>query len=173
MEIDGLDELKEGLQKVVQKGVDELNRGLDRINNPDKKPMSTDTCPNCTAKLNFSSSDRYITCEYCGTQVENNRSVVDTVFDFVEKQQKAASANNAANNSTSAAKARLDEIKAEHEALKLERKIAMKERRRKARIVRKIIFLCFIIACGYYYVNNKAVVDANILPIISNFLENL
>lgn len=166
MEIDGLDELKEGLQKVVQKGVDELNRGLDRINNPDKKPSSTDTCPNCTAKLKFNSSDKYITCEYCGSQVENTRSVVDTVFDFVEKQQKVASEN-------INAKAKMDEIKAEREAYKLQRKLEMRERRRKARFVRKIIFLCFIIACGYYYVNNKAVVDANILPIISNFLENL
>lgn len=172
MDIDGLDKLQEGIQKAVQKGVNELNRGLDRINNPQENNSAPSICPNCNAKLNILSDSNIVTCEYCGSQFDNikNKSVVDSVFDFVEKQQKFATeqmaANRAANAENVAAKA---QKAAEKEAIKEE----LRRRRRIRHRIKRIIFLIALIGFGYYYTNNKEACDAVILPFISNILDKL
>lgn len=168
MDIDGLDKLQDGLQKALQKGVDELNKGLDRINNPEVKNSVPSNCPNCNAKINITSDDPTITCEYCGTQFDNtkNKSVVDSVIDFVEKQQQMAS-DHVDKNSDLAA------LKAKQAMLKEEAKLERRRRREKKRAIRRIIFLIVLIAFGYYYINNREAVESIILPVVSNFLERL
>ncbi len=172
MKIEGLDKLGDNLESLVQKGVDELNKGLDRINNgttgssqsASKVPTQ---CPNCAAPLNanLSPDHPYIICEYCGTRFDNiqTKSVVDSVFDFVEKQQKVASEN----------MARKAEIRAEMEA---RHEIARAEARRRARprkIIRTIIFLAVIVGFAYYYVQNKAMVDAAVMPVIQQVMDGV
>lgn len=163
MDIEGLDKLQEGLQKVVQKGVDELNKGLDRINNPEgtSETKVPTKCPNCNATLNIDTEDPVITCEYCGTKIKNvpNKSVVDSVFDFVEKQQQFASETIVK--------------KAEVEAQRKVEREARKARRRAARLIRRIIFLIIVIVLAIFYINNREAIDAIIMPLITEFASKI
>ncbi|MDO4187851.1 MAG: hypothetical protein Q4D29_02575 [Lachnospiraceae bacterium] len=91
-DIDGLDELQDNLKQLAEKGVKEINKGLNRINNgPEASGKSAvpEKCPYCGATLSTNSEEPVIKCEYCGAQFDNSssKSIVDSVFDFVEKQQ--------------------------------------------------------------------------------------
>lgn len=157
-DIDGLDQLQDGLKKVVQKGVDEVNKGLDRINNPESAKESVPTvCPNCGAKITYSKDQAYITCEYCGSQFKNeNRSVVDSVFDFVEKQQQVAKEN----------QQQVQEKIQREKELKAIKK-AKRESNRLIRSIFKLIILGFLL---YIYYLNQDLLNPMIREFISQFM---
>lgn len=139
-DIEGLDKLQEGLKQLAQTGVNELNKGLDRINNPDaagaKKAAVPDACPYCGAKLNTISEEPEIVCEYCGARFDNSsqRSIVDSVFDFVEKQQKIQQDEK--------------QRKAERER---ERQIRKAAKKRGSRIRGFFVLMIIVIFLMYYY----------------------
>lgn len=157
-DIDGLDELQDGLKKVVQKGVDEVNKGLDRINNPEsaKAPVPT-VCPNCGAKFTYTKDQAMIVCEYCGSQYKNeNRSMVDSVFEFVEKQQKVAKENQ------SQAQERLQ--------YEREQKAIRKAKREQRRMIRGIFKLAILGILFYIYYINQDMFNPMIRDFISQFM---
>ena len=142
-DIEGLDKLQEGLKQVVQTGVNEINKGLDRINNPESANAKSTSgvpavCPYCGAKLNTNTEDAEIVCEYCGTKFDNSnaRSIVDSVFDFVEKQQKIAADE----------KARQAEIAREKAAKKVVKK-------KKSRIGKFFFLRVVVMILMYYYMH--------------------
>ena len=137
-DIEGLDELQDNLKKLANKGVKELNRGLERINNPgaEKESAVPEECPYCGAKLSVNKDAQVIKCAYCGTEFDNSasKSIVDSVFDFVEKQQDVA------------LKMREDKIR------ELQAKAEIKKHKRKKHGFLRFIFIlvvCFAIL--YYY----------------------
>lgn len=169
--IDGLDELQDGLKKAVQKGVDEVNKGLDRINNPDATESTPTVCPNCSAKLSVSRNIPVIKCEYCGSEFNNtNRTVVDSVIDFVEKQQKIVQENiNNNSNIDADAKIKAREIRekerANREAKRLEHKVA----KQKAHFVSGIIKLGVLGFLAYIYFQNQDIINPMIRSFIMQF----
>lgn len=156
-DIDGLDELQDGLKKVVQKGVDEVNKGLERINNPESAKESVPTvCPSCGAKINYARDQVMVICEYCGSQFKNeNRSVVDSVIDFVEKQQQVAKENQ-------------DKMQ-ESLQIKNEQKAIKRAAREKRRFVRGIFRLAVLGILFYLYYINQDLIN----PIIRDFISQL
>lgn len=171
LDINGLDKLQDNIQqavqKGVQKGVDELNRGLDRFNeniNNDNKSKNGDAanfdkCPNCSASLTI--LDNGIKkCQYCGaeygsaSQNINGKTVMDSVFDFVEKQQKINMENHAQ--------------KLEKERIKTEMKLKKLERKHKRNVVRRILSLAFLLALLYYCYLNQDLVSSIINSIMQN-----
>lgn len=150
-DIEGLDKLQDGIKQVVQTGVNELNKGLDYINNPDeaKKQRQAnvpDVCPYCGAKLPKDSSADVIKCAYCGSEFDNssNGSIVDSVFDFVEKQQKIAMEQK--------------EQQIELAKAKAQQKAAKRAARRKHAFVRNVILLIIIVFFLMYYYYNYMVI---------------
>ena len=166
-DIDGLDELQENIQQAVQKGVDELNKGIGKFNESvsyggsSNKSASNEseytTCPNCSARL-VSLDNGVKKCEYCGATFgtakknTNRSSMMDSVFDFVERQQKL-------NMETQAQKL-------ENERIKAELKIKRLERYHKRRAVRKLIGIVILVILGYYCYTHQDVVNA-VLQIVS------
>jgi len=136
-DIEGLDELQKNFKKLAESGIKELNKGMDRLNGKESKEASAvpKECPYCGAKLNIDSEEPVIVCEYCGAKFDNSsdRSIVDSVFDFVEKQQKVA----------------MEEIarKQEMERARQEAKRA----RKKSHFFRNIVFLFIIIMALLYF----------------------
>jgi len=153
-DIDGLDELQDGIKKAVQKGVDEVNKGLDRINNPDSvKETTPTTCPNCSASLKVSREQAVITCEYCGSQFKNeNRSIADSVFEFVEKTQKTAQES--------------IQKQQEIDKAKNEKRAEKKAAREKTKFVKAIIRLLILAFLLYLYYINQDIIN----PMIRDFL---
>lgn len=170
-DIDGLDKLHENIQQVVQKGVDELNKGLDKFNDSvnersasgssQTKSTVTDTCPNCSAKL-VSLGNGVKKCEYCGSefgsarQNTSGRTMMDSVFDFVEKQQHL-------NMETQAQRIEKERIKAEIKLKKM-------ERRHRRSAIRKLFTLVFLIVFGYYCYTHQDVVNTVIQIISAEFM---
>lgn len=145
-DIEGIDKLQEGLKQAVQTGVNEINRGLDYINNPEeakkqKQSNVPDVCPYCGAKLPKDAEAETITCEYCGAKFDNSStgSIVDSVFDFVEKQQKIA-------RETKDKEIELAKIKAQEKA-------ARRAARKKHSFRRNVILLIVIVFILFYYYN--------------------
>lgn len=144
-EIDGLDKLQEGLKNLVQNGVNELNKGLDRLNNPeqnDDKANVPEVCPYCGARLDNTSREAVIKCDYCGAQFDNSseRTIADSIFDFVEKQQKI--------------EAEKQNKKLEIQRIKAEEKAARRAARRKWAPLRYLVLLVLIVlGVVYYYFN--------------------
>lgn len=139
--IEGLDELQNNLKQLASKGVKELNKELNRINNPEaakKDSAVPDECPYCGAKLNKDSEATVIKCAYCGSQFDNSnaRTIVDSVFDFVEKQQEIGIKER---------EARLNEAR-----IKAEIKL---KKRKKHRFFKFILLLIVCYAILYYYYN--------------------
>lgn len=137
-DIEGLDELKGNLKQLAEKGVKEVNRGLERLNGlePSEKSAVPENCPYCGAKLPINEERATIVCEYCGAKFDNSKakSIADSVFDFVEKQQKID----------------LEKKQAALEAAKL--KMAEKKiKRRKGSAVRFLLLIMFIFAVLYVY----------------------
>jgi len=167
-DIEGLDKLQDGLKQVVQTGVNEINRGLDRINNPEeakknKEANVPDVCPYCGAKLPKDSEADVIKCEYCGAQFDNSStgSIVDSVFDFVEKQQKIAMDAKQKDMESARVKAQL---KAEKRAERMERK---------KRANRRNFFLLIIIILILAYCYSHGMLNPfinQLEPVISQFM---
>lgn len=137
LDINGLDKLQDNLKQLAQTGVNEINKGLDRINNPDAaKTQVPDACPKCGANLPKDKEATVIKCQYCGTEYDNSaaRSIVDSVFDFVEKQQEIG--------------AREREKQLEIQRLKAQRRA---EKRRKSGFIRFILLILVVFAILYYY----------------------
>jgi len=139
LEIDGLDKLQENLKQLAQTGVNELNKGLERINNPEaakEKSQVPENCPACGAKLPVDREASVIKCDYCGAEYDNSnaKSIVDSVFDFVEKQQQIS-------------------IKEKERQLELERIKAEKKaaRRKKSGFFRFAFLILIVFAILYYY----------------------
>ena len=148
-EIDGLDKLEENLGKLAQVGVNGLNKGLSEINknlervadpNAFKKSVAQvpEVCPYCGAKLEQGSDKPVVVCEYCGSQFDNSseKTIVDSVFDFVEKQQKFAKEER--------------EFKAERERVKAELKL---KKRKKTRWIRFVFLIAMVLFMIYYCLN--------------------
>jgi len=142
-DIEGLDKLQDGLKQAVQTGVNELNKGLEKLNNPEEaKSNVPETCPYCGAKLPQDSELETIKCAYCGAEFDNSqaKTIVDSVFDFVEKQQQIA-------------KEQKDK-ELELAKIKAQEKAAKRAARKKHAFVRNFIFLVIILlAFLYYYFN--------------------
>lgn len=137
-EINDLDRLKGNLQNVVQRGVDELNKGLEHINNGgEKAPVVPQECPYCGAKLDVDSEEPTIVCAYCGTKYDNTKSktIADSIFEFVEKQQDVA------------------KVEAARKLAKEQEKAAKRARRKKNSIVRNVILLILVVFAFMYYMN--------------------
>ena len=139
LEIDGLDKLSDNLKQLAQTGVNELNKGLDKLNNIDgskDKPAVPENCPSCGAKLPIDKDAPVIKCSYCGAEYDNSsaKSIVDSVFDFVEKQQQIS--------------IKEKERQLELQRIKLEQR---KERRRKTRFIRFILLILLVFVILYYY----------------------
>lgn len=135
-DINDLDRLKGNLQTAVQRGVDELNKGLEQLNNGgEKDPVVPSECPYCGAKLDVGSEDPVVVCSYCGSKFDNSKSktIADSIFEFVEKQQDVAK--------TEAAK----------KLLKEQEKAERRARRKKNSLVRNVILLILIIFAFMYY----------------------
>lgn len=168
-DIDGLDHLQEGLQQVVQKGVNEINKGLDRINNPDavNKESVPSVCPNCSAKLNLDKSKPVIKCEYCGTSFDNtqNKTLADNVFEFVEKQQKFAQEQHKINQEQ-------ERLRREEELLKAKLKAEKRKERFASGIFRRIVWLSLLAYGGYYYLQNKPYIDVQVMDLINSFMNH-
>lgn len=138
-DIDGLDKLQDNLKQLAQTGVNELNKGLDKLNNIDgskDKPQVPENCPSCGAKLPVDKEAAVIKCEYCGAEYDNSsaKSIVDSVFDFVEKQQQIS--------------IREKERQLELQKLKAEKKAA---RRKKAGFIKFILLIIIVFVILYYY----------------------
>ena len=60
--INGLDDLSENLKKLAEKGVSELNKGLDKINqdinSKNEKPKVPEVCPYCGVCILWSEAFR-------------------------------------------------------------------------------------------------------------------
>lgn len=137
-DINDLDRLKGNLQNVVQRGVDELNKGLEQINNGgEKAPVVPQECPYCGAKLDVDSEEPTIVCAYCGTKYDNTKSktIADSIFEFVEKQQDVA------------------KVEAQRKLAREQEKAAKRARRRKNALVRNVIILVLLILAFMYYTN--------------------
>lgn len=140
MSINGLDDLQGNLKKLAEKGVSELNKGLDRINNEingqQEKNKVPDVCPYCGAKLPVNSEDDIIKCAYCGAEFDNSASktIADSVFEFVEKQQQIG----------------IEERKRHLEELRLKAELK-REKRKKANKFRFFFIIIAIFAILYYY----------------------
>lgn len=137
--IEGLDELQDNLKSLAEKGVKELNKGLNRINNPEgykeEKNAVPDVCPYCGAKLPVDSTATTIKCEYCGAEYDNSstRSIADSIFDFVEKQQEIGIKER---------EARLNEMRIKAE---------IKKNKRKKKNKFKFFFILIVIFMILYY----------------------
>lgn len=145
-DIEGLDKLAEGLKTLAQTGVNELNKGIDRINNPDHenaKGNVPNVCPYCGAQLDNESSETVVKCEYCGAKFDNSadRTIADSIFDFVEKQQKIA-------QEQKDKKLEIEKIKAQAKA---EERAAKRALRRKWAPLRYMIILVLIVFAAMYY----------------------
>lgn len=137
-DINDLDRLKGNLQNVVQRGVDELNKGLEQINNGgEKAPVVPQECPYCGAKLDVDSEEPTIVCAYCGTKYDNTKSktIADSIFEFVDKQQDVA------------------KVEAQRKLAREQEKAAKRARRRKNALVRNVIILVLLILAFMYYTN--------------------
>ena len=137
-DIEGLDELKGNLKQLAEKGVKEVNRGLERLNGlePSEKSQVPENCPYCGAKLPINDESATIVCEYCSAKFDNSKakSIADSVFDFVEKQQKID----------------LEKKQAALEAARL--KMAEKKiKRRKGSAIRFLLLIMLIFAILYVY----------------------
>lgn len=137
-DINGLDKLQDNLKQLAQTGVDELNKGLDRINNPEaaKAAQVPEVCPKCGANLPKDKEAAVIKCAYCGSEYDNSnaKSIVDSVFDFVEKQQQIS--------------ARERDKQLEIQRLKAEVKT---KKRRKHGFIRFVLLMIVVFAILYYY----------------------
>lgn len=134
------DDLKGNLKKLAEKGVSELNKGLDRLNDDlklqyEKTKVPTE-CPYCGAKLPVDSETSTIKCDYCGAQFDNSstRTIADSVFDFVEKQQQIS----------------LEERKRHLEEMRLKSELKMLKRKKKNKF-RFFFIIIVIFAILYYY----------------------
>lgn len=140
LDIEGLDELQENITKLANKGVKELNRGLERINNSDStgKANVPEKCPYCGAALPVDSSAPVIKCEYCGAEFDNGNegSIVDSIFDFVEKQKDI--------------NLREREIKLQQMKIKAEEKKAKRKKSIKRKFFLILIIIFFILWCYFY-----------------------
>lgn len=137
LDINGLDKLQDNLKQLAQTGVDELNKGLERINNPDAaKSQVPDACTCCGASLPKNKEAAVIKCEYCGTEFDNSsvRSIADSVFDFVERQQEISAKE-----------------RNKHLELKLKKAELKAARRKKAGFIRFILLILVVFAILYYY----------------------
>lgn len=140
-DIEGLDELQGNLKQLAETGVKELNKGLNRLNNPqgaktNSKAKVPEVCPYCGAKLPVDSDAATIKCEYCGAEYDNSneKSIVDSVFDFVEKQQEIGQKER--------------EKRLEIARLKAEAKL---KKRKKSGFLRFVFLLIVVFAILYYY----------------------
>lgn len=138
-DIDGLDKLQDNLKQLAQTGVNELNKGLDKLNNIDgskDKPLVPEFCPSCGAKLPIDKEAPVIKCAYCGAEYDNSatKSIVDSVFDFVEKQQQIS-------------------IKEKERQLELQRLKAEKRaaKRKKSGFIKFILLIIVVFVILYYY----------------------
>lgn len=139
LDIDGLDELQDNLKQLAEKGVKELNKGLNRINNevsPEGKSAVPEVCPYCGAKLPQGSDSPTVKCDYCGAEFDNSnaKSIVDSVFDFVEKQQQVG----------------LEERKRHLEEMRIKAELK-REKRKKHNKFRFFFIIIVIFAICYYY----------------------
>lgn len=145
-DIEGWDKLQENVGKIaevgvkgINKGLDEISKSINKINNPESaKSKVPEVCPYCGAKLPQNKELDTIKCSYCGTEFDNSeeKTIVDSVFDFVEKQQQI--------------NAQEREKKLEIERLKAQRRA---ERKRKGFFRGFVLLIIIVIALMYYYVN--------------------
>ena len=83
--INGLDDLSDNLKKLAEKGVSELNKGLDKLNNDinakNEKPKVPEVCPFCGAKL-LVNLEPVVKCAYCGAEFDNSpsRTIADLIL---------------------------------------------------------------------------------------------
>ena len=139
--INGLDDLSENLKKLAEKGVSELNKGLDKINqdinSKNEKPKVPGVCPYCGAKLSVN-SEPVVKCDYCGAEFDNSasRTIADSVFDFVEKQQQIG----------------LEERKRQLEEARIKAEIKREKRKKKNKIKFFLLLIVIFALLLYYYV---------------------
>ena len=137
--IDGLDELQDNLKQLAEKGVKEINKGLNRINNNGEEAEKSgvpEKCPYCGAALPVGSEEPTIKCDYCGAEFDNSndKSIVDTVFDFVEKQQQISLKER--------------EMKLKAETLKAEKRRAKRKKKNRGAFFLLLIIIFIIL---YFY----------------------
>ena len=138
-DIDGLDKLQDNLKQLANTGVNQLNKSLDRINNNmngEGKSQVPEKCPYCGASLPANSEASVIKCEYCGAEFDNSseKTIVDSVFDFVERQQQIG----------------LEEKKRHLEEARIKAEIKLNKRKKRNKF--KFFFIIFVIfAILYYY----------------------
>ena len=172
MEIEGLDKLSEGLQKVVQTGVNELNKGLDKVNSALSEGAEDSSipvkCPGCGASLH-PSTEAIIKCEYCGNEFNNTQSktVVDKVLDFVSDQQKFAQ------EMVSQKATQKTETEIAKEAARAEAKIKAKAHLRVSRMISRILRLVFLLILVGFYLKNKESLDALLGPYVNMAIDQI
>ena len=140
LNINGLDELQGNLKQLAEKGVKELNKGLDKINSDlngtEEKSKVPEKCPYCGATLPVDKEAATIKCDYCGAEFDNSaaRTIADSVLDFVERQQQIGA----------------EEKRRHLEELRLKAELK-REKRKKSNRRRFFFIIIAIFAILYYY----------------------
>ena len=96
-----------------------------------------EVCPYCGAKL-LINSEPVVKCAYCGAEFDNSpsRTIADSVFDFVEKQQQIG----------------LEERRRQLEEAKIKAEIKREKRKKKNKIKFFLLLIVIFAILLYYYV---------------------